>query len=157
MLFEFSLIKGTITIFYLTMPIQDFFSYIGALWMLYKNYSISAQIAEKQAEQLHLDHEKHDAFMKESRRKYIRDNARSYYLTVKKLAESTENTIDDKLVLYVEKFAEGMKSVFGSPPTTEERDIMSAKAEEIHIDTKAAEKLSSSAEKPTPQNKDVNK
>jgi hypothetical protein len=135
-LFGISLEESTVTILYIKLYLADFFAYAGGLWGLYKNYRATMKTADAAAERLQLSKEQKIAYDRDARLKFIRDNAKTHYMNVKKIAEKTETKVDDKLLLYMERFHDAMTAMFGAPPTPEEKTLMVDKSVEIHEEVK---------------------
>lgn len=141
-MFDISLLDGTITVFYVKMLISTFITYVTLLTGLYFNYRATMRRADQQAEALKLTQAQHDAYMRDARLQFIRDTAKTQYFNVKKIAEKTESKIDDKLLLYVERFYDAMLVTFGSPPTEAEKQYIIEKATETHEELKAYKSVS---------------
>lgn len=135
-MFSVDLINSTITIFYVKMALADFFMYIGALVGFYKNYRSNIAIHEAQLIAISMTAEDKKEALKIARYKYIRDNAKVHYMKIKKMAEMTDNKMDDKLLSYLESFYSAMVTTFGAPPTKEEIVQMVEKSTEIHEEIK---------------------
>lgn len=138
-MFDLNLLESTITILYIKMPISDFFMYIGALIGFYKNYRANIKIYESQFESLEMSKEDKVEAVKIARYKYIRDNAKTHYMNIKRLVEKSEMKADDKALKYIENFCSALSQTFGAPPTEEEIEHMKLKAREIHEEVKLLE------------------
>lgn len=138
-MFDLNLVESTVTILYVKFPIADMFMYAGALIGLYKNYSANMHIYEKQFEAMEMTKEEKKEAIKVARYKYIRDNAKTHYMNIRRIVKKSSNTIDDKALLYLENFSKTLTRVFGDPPDEEEKKLMKLKAREIHQEVKLIE------------------
>lgn len=138
-MFDINMLESTITVFYVKMPISDFFMYLGAVIGFYKNYRANMKIYESQFEAMELSKESKVEAVKIARYKFIRDNAKSHYMNIKRLVEKSEMKADDKALKYIENFCFAMQQTFGAPPTEEEVEHMKLKAREVHQEVKLLE------------------
>lgn len=138
-MFDINLAESTITILYIKMALVDFFVYLGAFFGAYKNYRANISIYAAQISSMDLTKAEKREALKIARYKYIRDNAKSHYMKVRKLVERSTTKVDDKLLVYVESFYAAMADAFGEPPTEAEIKQMVRKSTEIHEEVKIME------------------
>jgi len=138
-MFDINLVESTITILFIKFPISDLFIFLGALWGFVKNYKCNMDLYKSQIDMISMTEEEKKESLKIARYKFIRDNAKTHYMKIRRLVQKTENTIDDKLLKYMENFYISMKLTFGDAPTPEELKLMEDKANEIHEDVKLLE------------------
>ena len=127
-MFDIDFLTGFIVFFYVKMPISDFILYLGALFGVYKNYKLNMRFLEQQLKQMNLSAEEKAEAMKWARMEYIVNTAKDKFHAVEKLAETSENKIDDKLVIYIKSFTQGMIGMFGEKPTDAEVQLMKDRA-----------------------------
>jgi hypothetical protein len=146
-MFDINLLESTITILFIKFPLSDFFIFLGAAFGFFKNYRCNMEVYKSQIDMINMSEEEKKESLKIARYKFIRDNAKTHYMKVRKIAQSTETKVDDKLLAYMENFYVAMKLTFGTPPTPSELKQMEDKANEIHEEIKLLEVV----EEPTPE------
>jgi hypothetical protein len=137
-MFSIDPVNGLIIIFYMKIPIQDLFVYIGATIGFVKNYYANMKIIEQQQAQQNLKKEEMAAARVQARRDYIHQNSKAMFMKVEQIAEKTTLKGEDKLVLYLKSFIDGMQLAFGEGPNHEEQHIMKEKAIQYDLETKLA-------------------
>jgi hypothetical protein len=137
-MFSIDWINGLVILFYMKIPIQDLFVYIGATIGFVKNYYANMKIIEQQLAQQNLKKEEMAAARIQARRDFIHQNSKAFFLKVEKIAEKTTLKGDDKLVLYLKSFIDGMQTTFGEGPNHDEQHTMKEKAVQYDLEDKLA-------------------